>query len=405
MKRAFWQRPILRTGEHEGFERQTSWLELFYDLVFVVVIAELSHHLATDISLKSILGFSILFLPVWWVWVGGVSYAERFETDTAGHRLVMFLQMLPVACLAFFAQGSLEDASVGFALSYVVAKCLLMVLWARAGYHNAIFRPVARRSIIVLSAGSACFVASIFVPLPGRFVLWTVGMLVDLSAPWWTLGHRKPLPPLCSSKTLERFGLFTIIVLGEAIVAVIRGVSHSQDMDVGTAVVAVLGMALAFSMWWVYFDFVARRAPRPSAGWESAWVYLHAPLVMGITMTAAGIQHVAAERVGTSVSPNVESLIIGSASVVLGAIGLLEWTLKTDEAAGTKIGAITKVLTAGMLPLLCLADVWLGPGMLLAILIGAFLPHIVYSVLSFGDRLSILGSNCQNKVGGGETYE
>jgi low temperature requirement protein LtrA len=395
MKRALWHRPVLRTRAREGGGRQTSWLELFFDLVFVVVIAELSHHLAADISLKGILGFGLLFLPVWWIWVGGVSYAERFENDSAGYRVVVFLQMLPVACLAFFAQGSLEDASVGFALSFVAAKCLLTVLWAQAGYHNTAFRPVATRSIIVLSAGSACFLASIFIPLPGRFAFWVAGILVDLSAPCWTVKHRKALPPVSSAKVSERFGLFTIIVLGEAIIAVIRGVSESQNIDLGTVVVAVLGMALAFSMWWVYFDFVAHREPKPSLGWESAWVYLHAPLLMGIAMIAAGIQHVTAERVGTCVAPGVESLIIGSAAVVLAAIGMLELTLRTDASGGRNIGPLAKVLTAAILPLLCLANVWMGPGMLLAILIVAFLPYIVFSSVLSGDRSSTPGSTGQ----------
>ena len=78
-----WRRPTLRIDEEEGLERKTTWLELFFDLVFVVVIAELAHTLSGEVSVTSIGVFSFLFIPVWWVWIGVTSYVERFETSTS----------------------------------------------------------------------------------------------------------------------------------------------------------------------------------------------------------------------------------------------------------------------------------------------------------------------------------
>src|SRR5919199_5398923 len=101
--RRWWQRPRLRTDEEEHRERKVSWLELFYDLVFVVVISELTSYLSGHVSLEGMLGFSLLFVAVWWVWIGGTLYNERFETEDVSYRGFSFLAMLPVAGVGGFS--------------------------------------------------------------------------------------------------------------------------------------------------------------------------------------------------------------------------------------------------------------------------------------------------------------
>lgn len=141
----WWQKPRLRRDEEAHQERKVSWLELFYDLVFVVVIAELSHSLAGHISVSGVVGFILLFIPVWWVWIGGTFYNDRFETDDLGHRLFTFLQMLPVGALAVFAHDGLGETSTGFALSYAAARALITYLWLRGGLHDPVARPLTNR--------------------------------------------------------------------------------------------------------------------------------------------------------------------------------------------------------------------------------------------------------------------
>ena len=102
-----WQRPILRTDGEQGLEQKVTWPELFYDLVFVVVIAELTHTLSEDINLVSLGTFSFLFVPIWWVWIGVTFYNERFKTHDVSYRFFLFLQMIPVAAMAVFADDAL----------------------------------------------------------------------------------------------------------------------------------------------------------------------------------------------------------------------------------------------------------------------------------------------------------
>ncbi len=185
--RQLWQRPKLRTDEEQGLERKATWLELFYDLVFVVVIAELAHTLSGNINPAGIATFSFLFIPVWWVWTGVTFYNERFESNDVSYRLFLFLQMVPVAAMAVFAHDALGEASQGFALAYACARAILTILWLRGGWYERSFRPVSNRSAIGSSISIAFFLTSVFVDPPLRFVLWGIGLLIDLLNPWLTL--------------------------------------------------------------------------------------------------------------------------------------------------------------------------------------------------------------------------
>ena len=120
-----WQKPRLRTDEDEDKERKVTWVELFYDLVFVVVIAELSHTLSAHITIDAVIGFILIFIPVWWIWIGGTFYSERFQTDDVSFRIITLLQMIPVLVLTVFIHDGLGETSAQFALSYAAARIII----------------------------------------------------------------------------------------------------------------------------------------------------------------------------------------------------------------------------------------------------------------------------------------
>jgi Predicted membrane protein len=125
-----WQKPRLISDDKPRME---SWLELFYDVTFVAVVAALAKRLADDISWMGFIEFVFLYIPVWWAWFGSTMYNNRFESDDASHRIFTFLKMLPVGGMAITVQGALEEYAVGFALSYIGARLILVYLWYRAG--------------------------------------------------------------------------------------------------------------------------------------------------------------------------------------------------------------------------------------------------------------------------------
>lgn len=388
--RQWWRPPELHREEEAGEERRVSWLELFYDLVFVVVVAELAHGLAADVSVAGMERYVLLFIPVWWVWIGSTIYSDRFEANDLSFRVFTFAMMLPVAALAVFAPDALGATSVGFALAYAASRLILITMWARAGRHNREARPLTNRYSAGFSVSVGLFLLSVFVPPPTRFVLWGVALLVDLVTPVTTLEIQKRLPSLSTSKLPERFGLFTIIVLGEAVVGTVQGVTGQHDLTVLNAVVGALGIALAFGMWWLYFDYIAQRDNRSGVWWRLAWSYLHLPLVMSVAATGAGVQNVVAHP-GAGLPDEVRWLLCGAVALSLITVGLLEFTLAPEEgeptnlpvSVGLKFGAGLAALALGAWGTAVSAVALLG--LLLALLL---VPMVYGAVVWFSQPLS-----------------
>ena len=329
VQRQWWEQPQLRSDAEGARERRVDWIELFFDLVFVVVIAELAHFLASHVSLSGVAGYVLLFVAAWWVWIGGVFYTERFETYDVSFRLFIAGLMIPVAGMALFAHDALGATGVGFALAYAAARTVVTALWLRAGWYVAAFWPVAQRYTLGFSVSIALFVASVFVAPPARFAMWGLGLAIDLVTPISTLHIQRRLPRFSTSRLPERFGLFVIIVLGEAVAGVIRGMAAANELSFTTGVTALLGLLLAFGLWWVYFDYVGRWQPRPGVWWSFAWNYLHLPLVMAIAAIGAGVLDFIAPESSVAAA-SLRWLIAGAMSVALAAIGLIELTLRPD---------------------------------------------------------------------------
>ncbi|MDX2239744.1 MAG: low temperature requirement protein A [Leptolyngbyaceae cyanobacterium bins.302] len=352
VKRLLWQRPTLRTDEEQERDRRVTWLELFFDLFIVVVVVELSHSFAEDISWAGVGSFVFLFLHLWWVWIASTYYTERFETEGVDQRFFTFLQMIPIGGMAVFAHYALGKTSVGFALSYALSRAIITYLWWRGGRYDRRFRPTARRYIVGFGLSILLYVLSIFVEPPTRFMLWGVGLLVDLMTPFFTLRLQALLPRFSTSKLPERFGLLVIIVLGESVMGVVKGVAQQKVLTPTIAIVGILGIALTFGVWWIYFDFINRRPPKPGVGWSFAWGYLHLPLTIAITATGAGMLNVVSDQ-DLLLDPNVSLLIGCSVGISLIVMGLLELTLQRtpDEPTHPKISPILK-FAAGSIAIL-----------------------------------------------------
>ena len=391
-KREWWQRPRLRTDEESELERKVSWLELFFDLYFVVVIAQLANHLATHPSWAGIGQFVFLFLPVWWVWIGTTYYIERFETEGIEHRLMIFAQMIPLAGLGVFAREGLGETSMGYGLSYAVCRIFQTYLWWRGGYYDRQFRPTAKRFVTGFSISIALFLLSALVPPPGRFVLWGLGLVIDIVTPLFTMQQQAQLPRFSTSKLPERYGLFTIIVLGESVVGVVSGLAEKIPLTVLAAMAGILGIALAFGIWWIYFDFIGRRPPKPGTGWVFIWGYSHMPLVISIAATGAGILNVIADEDG-SLSYAVGLLIAGSIATSLSVMGILELCLRRDpqEPTHPRLSPGLKFAGAGVASLFGLLSNGMNVIVLELLLLGVLLVQMGYGLsVWFGQEVDTL---------------
>src|SRR5919204_6856479 len=211
--------PRLVTLADEG-DRHASWLELFFDLVFVVAVTELAHELVVDHSAGGFLRFAALFVPVYVAWQGYMAYATRFDTDDLAFRVAYFAAMLAIAAMAVLIDDVAHGRhSAEFAIAYVVLRSFMIGLYWRAWRAVPEARPLIRFYGGGYSIGVAIWLASLAVATPARYAIWVAAQALELSLPPLTTRlHRRIRTS--ASHLPERWALFTLIVIGESVAAV-----------------------------------------------------------------------------------------------------------------------------------------------------------------------------------------
>jgi low temperature requirement protein LtrA len=280
--------PHLRTIDDADEERRASALELFFDLVFVVAVAQLGETLSRHISAAGFLHFAVVFVPVWWAWVGYTVYADRFDTDDIVFRLAMLTAMLAVAWLAIEIPSAFDDAAGGarFAAAYAAVRFGLVGLYLRADHHEPRARPLTGRYIAGFGTGATIWLASAFTTAPARYVLWGIAIAIELTPPLLSSAVFLRVP-LHVSHIPEWFAAFTIIALGETVVLVATGMAQGH-LRAGGAVAAVFGFIIAASIWWLYFDFSTASPLGRGPLAPQTYAYGHLIIVGGITATGVG---------------------------------------------------------------------------------------------------------------------
>jgi low temperature requirement protein LtrA len=318
--------PILRSAEGAEVDRHATWLELFYDLVFVAAISQLASRLGADYSPLGICRFAMLFVPVWWAWAGHTFYLSRFDTEDSVHRLLTMAQLMAVAALAVHVPDALETTSAGFALSYAAVRFILVAEYVRAGRHIPAVRPLTNRYVRGFGTAATLWTVSALVPLPWRFWLWGVALVVDFAAPL-TAGQLHVTFPPHLSHLPERFGLFTIIVIGEAVASVVFGIGKTGVTFV-SATAGIMGLLISFALWWGYFEgakgaMTRRLQARKHVKSYQLWLYAHLPLLMGITAVAVGIKKVISLQPAESLHAAEGWLLCSSVGVTILALSAI----------------------------------------------------------------------------------
>jgi low temperature requirement protein LtrA len=370
----WWIKPRLRSDEDEGRERKTSWLELFYDLVFVVIIAQVSHGLAEHPDRDGVVTLALLLLPAWWLWIGGTFYTERFESEDLSHRLATFVQMIPLMLLAALAHEGLEH-SAAYAVTYAVGRMVIVFLWLRAGIHDPRAGPLTRRYALGFTASASLFIASAYVEAPLRYQLWVVALAIDVLTPLFTAKQQQGLPRYSTGRLPERFGLFIIIVLGENVASVVSGVADS-GLTRPAFVAGTLGLLVTFASWWLYFDIVQLRPARKGPLFGFARSYIHFPLVLSLTTTASSVLALMAHDATDS---HVRWLLAGSVATMFACLALLQHVLVllSPYSAERPLRNLTWAMAAGALLVGAFGDGW-GALRLLSALLALHLILIVY---------------------------
>jgi low temperature requirement protein LtrA len=289
--------PHLSAVRREG-ERVTP-LELFFDLVFVLAITECTTLMAHHPSWSGV-GQGLLVLGVlWWAWASYAWLTSVIDPEAGAVRLVFFAAMAAMLIAAICVPEAFGDRALAFALAIGVFRVAHIALFSIAGSKE----PDLARSVRGLAVSTAVAVTILVVAsaFDGAVQagLWALALALDFGGPYVFGEEGWQLVP---GHFAERHGLIIIIALGESIVEI--GTGAAGHLDFGVGVGAVLGVAVAAAMWWVYFDVVALVSARRLAEAEpgpiqnalarDSYTYLHLFLVAGIVLTAFGLEEVLA---------------------------------------------------------------------------------------------------------------
>jgi low temperature requirement protein LtrA len=271
-------------------------LELFFDLVFVLALTQCTALMAADPTWSG-LGKGVLVLGVlWWSWVGYAWLTSVLDPEEGGVRIAMFAAMAALLVAALCVPGAFGDEALLFAVAYGVVRAAHISLFMLASRDD----PRLRQSVLGLGGGSAVGVG-LLIAASGtdgwlQGALWALALMLDMAEPFffgsegWSLEH--------PGHFAERHGLILIIAIGESIVAI--GVGTGSEVGAGVVAAAILGIAVAAAIWWLYFDVIALLAERTLASLppgrernelaRDTYSYLHFPLIAGIVLGALGLK-------------------------------------------------------------------------------------------------------------------
>ena len=335
-KQLFWQPPRAHGDVIE--DRSVSFLELFYDLVYVVVIAQAAHTLAEDITWRTVGEFAVIFSMIWIAWLNGTLYYDLHGREDGRTRVSVFIQMGILALLAVYTGHAAGDDGAAFAATYTAFLLVMTYLWwAVSRQDSAEYLPITRRYLMGNVLSVIVIFASIFLPNGARMGVWAAFVIATAAASVIMIrftSDRLGLTIDIVDSTVERFGLFTIIVLGEVVVGVVDGLSEAER-DTVTFVTGMFGLMIGFAIWWTYFDFVGRRMPAPTTVGVGRWIMSHLPVTMAIAALGASlvglIEHAADSRTPT---PNAW-LASGSVALALVALVITMSSLRDFERVST----------------------------------------------------------------------
>jgi len=289
---------VVRDAEEE---RASSHLELFFDLTFVVGISRaaegLQHELTAGHAASGAVGFIGAFFAIWWAWMNFTWFASAHDSDDVAYRLLTLVQMAGVLVLAAGITRAVEDRQFAIAtVGYAVMRAGLVCNWLRVARDQPDTRTRALRYAGGTSILQVLWLLRLATPDSWTAVTFAVLGIAELLVPMWA--ERAAGQPLFNPVHIEeRYGLFTIILLGESILAATVGFQAVLDENGFTAAlltVGLSGLVLAFAAWWLYFDHPGHLTPTPEQAFR--WGYGHVVVFISLAALGAGV-HVAAESI------------------------------------------------------------------------------------------------------------
>lgn len=276
-------------------EHQVTPLELFFDLVFVFAITQVTKLIVFEPNWSGVLHGMLVLMALWWAWTGYAWLTSTMDVDEGGVRLAVLAAMAAMLVVALAVPRAFGGDAVVFGVAYLLVRALHILLYGIVGRDDPDLLGAILRLAPTAIVGAALLVGAGFLHGHARVAVWVVALAIDYLGPAVIGGGRGwRIAPLHFA---ERHGLIILIALGESIVAI--GVGAGFTLTAGVIVAAVLGIVVVSALWWMYFDVAAifaRTRLVEASGVEQARIardaysYCHLPMVAGIVLFAFGLR-------------------------------------------------------------------------------------------------------------------
>lgn len=310
----------------EEAEKRVSWAELFFDLVYVFAITEVSALLHAHHSWGGVLRALIVLVPIYWSWVGMSIIANTQDLSGPVSRMQMFAVALAGMFMALAVPDAYGDRGVLFGCGYLAARIVLAVMLFRGTRFT--LNPVA---VGLLVSGPLIFAGG-FLHGTAREAMWAAGAVIDLSSPT-LLRARLRLMRFDAGHLAERFGLLLIIAIGESVVAIGAPAASGRHLSAGVLAAVAVAFVLACGLWWVYFHFAAdaMRYSLTTAQVQThvarhVMSYGHLALVGSVISVAVGMREVIAHP-ADRLDWGVAGLLIAGCALYLATYGYTRWAM------------------------------------------------------------------------------
>jgi low temperature requirement protein LtrA len=364
-------------------EERVTPLELFFDLVFVLALTQCTALMAENPTWEGVAQGLLVLAVMWWAWAGYAWFTSVVEPEEGAVRVVIFAAMAGLLVVALCIPDAFGSEALLFACAYGVVRAAHLVLfWIASRDDEALRRSVIAGLVGSTSISVGLLAAASLTDGGLQLAFWGLALLLDMGGPFLFGVEGWKLVP---GHFAERHGLIIIIALGESIVAI--GVGAEVGVDAGVVTAAVLGVAVAAALWWLYFDVVAtvaaRRLARAAVGREQnsiardSFSYLHLPMVAGIILLALGLKKTLGD-VGDPLKIVPATALMGGTALYLLAHVAFRWrNLHTLN----KQRLVCAVLLVALLPAAVELPALLTVGILAAVLTIL----IVYEAMRFAE--------------------
>lgn len=322
MKNRWYHKPILHTGHHPA--KKVSWIELFFDLIFVAAFIQLGDALSSNIGFVGFLKFAGSFLPLWVIWTAFSYFLNRYNLDDFIQRVMVFLLMFSVGAMVIGSASILDNTIDDFAIPTSCALIIIAIMYLRAYFEEPASKEYSLYWGGVIALSALLWAMSCLVPVHVAYVFWGAATLVVLLAPLNTVSRKIAARFTTDSEHLaERFGLLTLIVLGESFVKVLSELSKN-GLNLHSFLQTCMVLLITCSLWWIYFDEIAESKVKQGNFKPFIWLYSHFTLQLGITGTGVALKKAIFFEMNSPVPVKYRWLLCGMIAIVFASVSLID---------------------------------------------------------------------------------